>query len=164
MAEWSKAAVLGTVPKGREFKPHSCQSFFCSFLAWREYFVASAACCLVCCRQLASVSTFIVPERPAVVSRSVIGRIPPHETLFPSFRLFGSCAPSIAILGENYASVHARFAGKRSTGAFVSNPTVVTFFLLFFGLAGAICCVCCVLFGMLSATCQRFNVYRAFLS
>ena len=28
MAEWSKALVLGTSPKGRGFESHSCQKYF----------------------------------------------------------------------------------------------------------------------------------------
>ena len=28
MAEWSKAIVLGTIPKGRGFESHSCQMHF----------------------------------------------------------------------------------------------------------------------------------------
>ena len=28
MAEWSKALVLGTSPKGRGFESHRCQTFF----------------------------------------------------------------------------------------------------------------------------------------
>ena len=29
LAEWSKALVLGTSPKGRGFESHSCQIIFC---------------------------------------------------------------------------------------------------------------------------------------
>ena len=29
MAEWSKALVLGTSPKGRGFESHLCQELFC---------------------------------------------------------------------------------------------------------------------------------------
>lgn len=29
MAEWSKALVLGTSPKGRGFESHLCQEHFC---------------------------------------------------------------------------------------------------------------------------------------
>ena len=31
MAEWSKALVLGTSPKGRGFESHRCQNFFINF-------------------------------------------------------------------------------------------------------------------------------------
>ena len=32
MAEWSKALVLGTSPKGRGFESHHCQIFYCNIL------------------------------------------------------------------------------------------------------------------------------------
>ncbi len=32
LAEWSKALDLGSSPKGRGFKSHSCQAFCCCFL------------------------------------------------------------------------------------------------------------------------------------
>lgn len=31
MAEWSKALVLGTSPKGRGFESHRCHVLFCNF-------------------------------------------------------------------------------------------------------------------------------------
>ena len=32
VAEWSKALVLGTSPKGRGFESHHCQIFYCNIL------------------------------------------------------------------------------------------------------------------------------------
>ena len=37
MAEWSKALVLGTSPKGRGFESHRCQNFFLPLKHFRTY-------------------------------------------------------------------------------------------------------------------------------
>ena len=71
VAEWSKALVLGTSPKGRGFESHRCQkhfsSFFLTFFIWKSFINSQEKSEIVNLRKMNFVYIYQLYERTYIV-------------------------------------------------------------------------------------------------